>query len=201
MADPEEPVLLSEVKRRRRAVKGPDWKGELDQTKGGQVKAILLNAVRALRGAPEWEGVVCYDEFRGRTIRRQAAPWAVHPDRNYEEYDPSQSRISPGQPGRAANILPIDPHELPMSVDDLFRESRGWFPGILILYSVDTGATYRIETGQGDSEIILVEGTDVYYRVNSSLFRTSIKAGSLDTPSLIASDPAIGNVHIAFTRR
>jgi len=130
----------------------------------------------------------------------EAQPWAV-PKSNVIAFDPGVQRVSVGQAGRVLNLLATYRGEAAASMDDLFAESTDWFPGVLLLYDVQTGRLYRMETGQGDSEVVLIDGNDVYYRVNTSLYRAKIGADSVGSPALIVSDPAIGNVHCAFISR
>lgn len=73
-----------------------------------------------------------------------------------------------------------------------------WFPGTLILYDVETGRQLRIDTDQGDSEVLLVDGANVFYRADRRLFRAVIGPAGLERVTLVASDPAIGNAHVAF---
>ena len=60
-----------------RAVPAADagWRDELIPNKDGNPKALLANAITALRSAPEWVGVLAYDEFAVRTLRHKPAPW------------------------------------------------------------------------------------------------------------------------------
>lgn len=51
-----------------------DWKSQLIQGDNGP-RAILANALLALRHAPEWAGVLVYDEFRMRHLARRPTPW------------------------------------------------------------------------------------------------------------------------------
>ncbi len=45
---------------------GPRW----ILTRAGELKACVANAITALRHAPEWLGVLAYDEFRCRVVMR-----------------------------------------------------------------------------------------------------------------------------------
>lgn len=80
----------------------------------------------------------------------------------------------------------------------LFAEGATYYPGTLVLYNVDSGKRYDLETKQGDSEILLVSGDEVYYRANTILYRTTILSDRLSTPTVVADDPLIGNAHWAF---
>ena len=42
------------------------------------------------------------------------------------------------------------------------------------LYNIRSRQSHRIRTGQGDSEILLVDGDVVYYRVNDTIYKAPI---------------------------
>jgi predicted P-loop ATPase len=52
-----------------------DWKSKLLATSSGIPRALLANAIAALREAPVWLFVLAYDEFAGETVIRAAPPW------------------------------------------------------------------------------------------------------------------------------
>jgi hypothetical protein len=117
-------------------------------------------------------------------------PWAVPNGTGVIFYDPLRQRVSPGQAGRMLTNS--------RGSGDRFGDTRSWFPGTLLCYSIETGKLYRLETGQGDSEIVLIDGSDVYYRVNTSLYKGTIGSSAIDPGVRLANDPAIGNAHWAF---
>jgi predicted P-loop ATPase len=55
------------------------WRDGLLLNLNGTVKPVLANAITALRGAPEWAGVLAYNEFAHFTVLQKAAPW-MKPD-------------------------------------------------------------------------------------------------------------------------
>lgn len=75
---------------------------------------------------------------------------------------------------------------------------REYLPGTLLLYNVDTRKQYTLETGQGDSEILLVERDLIYYRVYDRLFRGKIGESSIIEVELLAKRPEIADIHWAF---
>lgn len=85
-----------------------------------------------------------------------------------------------------------------MTVDDLFQQEMDVFPGELLIYNALSGATFQIPTGQGDSEILLITDSVVYYRVNDELLRAELNAGAPGKPSMIASGDAVFQAHWAF---
>jgi hypothetical protein len=74
------------------------------------------------------------------------------------------------------------------------------FPGKLHLYDMEHDRSYTISTGQGDSEILLVEGGTVYYRVADSIYGASIGETALGPPRLIAKSEILGDAPLAFIR-
>lgn len=53
----------------------PDWRSKLICTKEGTVKALLANAITALRLAPEWADALSFNEFSWQVIQDRPAPW------------------------------------------------------------------------------------------------------------------------------
>jgi predicted P-loop ATPase len=58
---------------------GAAWRNELLLNLNGTVKPVLANAITALRGAPEWSGVLAYNEFAHFTVLQKPALW-MQPD-------------------------------------------------------------------------------------------------------------------------
>jgi putative DNA primase/helicase len=69
-----------------------DWTTRLRRDKRGDPKPLLINAALALREAPDWFGVLAYNDFAKRTELRspppgemfpakfQSRPWKAHDD-------------------------------------------------------------------------------------------------------------------------
>lgn len=51
------------------------WRNRLILGDKKAPKALLANAIIALRAAPEWAGILAYDAFHQRTVLRGRAPW------------------------------------------------------------------------------------------------------------------------------
>jgi hypothetical protein len=51
------------------------WTDGLMLNKHGVPLGILRNVLHALRNAPEWHGVLAYDEFAARAMTRKPPPW------------------------------------------------------------------------------------------------------------------------------
>jgi hypothetical protein len=78
------------------------------------------------------------------------------------------------------------------------EEIGDYFPGIIHPYDVRSGRRYRIDTGQGDTEVLLVYGNAIYYRVNDTLYRADIGQSAIQNPIQIARDPNVQLAHWAF---
>jgi predicted P-loop ATPase len=56
-----------------------EWRKELLLNEDGEPRAVLANAITALRGAPEWDGVLWHDAFATTTVARKPPPWVRDP--------------------------------------------------------------------------------------------------------------------------
>ena len=61
------------------SVSAVEWQSTLLKNDKGFPKALLANAITALRLAPEWAGVLGFNEFSLGTIALKAAPWQNEP--------------------------------------------------------------------------------------------------------------------------
>jgi hypothetical protein len=75
------------------------------------------------------------------------------------------------------------------------------YPGVLHLYDAATENFYTIRTNQADSEILLVENDNVYYRVGNRLYSAPFSGKSIGAPKLLATDELIRDAHWAFIKR
>jgi Virulence-associated protein E-like domain len=55
------------------------WQSVLIMTEKGNPKPLLVNAVTALRQAPEWQGLVWFNAFRNQAFLRGTTPWSKVP--------------------------------------------------------------------------------------------------------------------------
>jgi predicted P-loop ATPase len=76
-----------------------DWRTDLLLTDKKQPKALLANALIALRHAPEWQGVLAHDEFALATMMMKPAPWLQQKGK----WEPR--RWADGDDGRVAEWL------------------------------------------------------------------------------------------------
>jgi predicted P-loop ATPase len=75
-----DPETLLPKELSKQSDKNSDWHSKLLQTDKKQPKSVVANALIALREAPEWQGVLGYDEFSLQILMRKQAPW-VQDDR------------------------------------------------------------------------------------------------------------------------
>jgi putative DNA primase/helicase len=59
------------------------------RTKEGHPKALLANAITALRYDPAWWDVLAFNEFSLYVVTKKPAPWKKEPGRNWTDYDDS----------------------------------------------------------------------------------------------------------------
>lgn len=85
-------------------------------------------------------------------------------------------------------------------VEYRFEDSLLIYPGRLHIYDVQTERTYTIETKQGDSEIVLIEGNLVYYRVSDRIYSAPITDSGIGAPRLLVQAEEMRDVHWAFTK-
>ena len=118
---------------------------------------------------------------------------AVQDGRGYD-INFSHDKQSPGRPER-------DSVYIESSFDDWASNYGIYRPGILYLFNTDTEKYIEWHTGQGDSEILLVEDETVYYRVFDKIYKAAIADGErLGKPELLARDSrVVPYIHWAFT--
>jgi hypothetical protein len=74
-------------------------------------------------------------------------------------------------------------------------------PGILYLFNTDTEKYIEWSTGQGDSEILLVQDETVYYRVFDRIYKAPIVDGERlgESELLVEDSQVVPSIHWAFT--
>jgi hypothetical protein len=135
-----------------------------DNEKGAQLSSPLYVYTRS---SGQWS------EFpsSGRTsILEGFGHWIVATYTEDNENTPG--RVSPGKGRRPSK-------RGEWSADDRFKMHDLYFPGILLIYDTQHHVRYSIETGEGDSEVLLVQGGILYYRVNDQVYRAEAYGGML----------------------
>jgi predicted P-loop ATPase len=68
----------------------PDVSSLMIRTEAGNPKALLANAITALRYCPEWDGVLAFNEFSLYTVVKNAPTWQKTIGENWTDYDDSR---------------------------------------------------------------------------------------------------------------
>lgn len=142
-----------------------------------------------LQGFGEYISVV-----EARTKQAIAAQWK----RGYNieiNKDVREREVSPG----AAEWRKTNGRMGP-DMEESFAEALAVFPGKLHLYNIDSGQLFSLNTKQGDSEVLLIEGDTFYYRVSDRLYSAQITPTGLGVPNLLATGEAIRDGHWAFIK-
>src|SRR5215467_3043258 len=56
-------------------------------TTEGRILPVLANAIAAFRHAPEWGGVLAFNEFGHGTVAMKPAPWGVVPKGEWTDHE------------------------------------------------------------------------------------------------------------------
>lgn len=166
----------------------PEWKAIdiLDKSAGTWHRVSLPFEVSRVRAFGSWIAAMSTEPRAGV----QPSPGRVM----VYAADTRRLRASPGKNKRLAEVL----DSYGNSVDERFDISEDYFPGDLVVLNGHTGQIFTIHTGEGDSEVVLVTDSAVYYRVNDALYEATISSGKLGNGVKVAEGPAIVQVHWAF---
>ena len=77
--DGDEAVRMLIAATRPASVYSTDWRKDLLLNADQEPRPVLANAITALRGAPEWDGVLWHNSFATTTVARKPPPWAGRP--------------------------------------------------------------------------------------------------------------------------
>ena len=155
---------------------------EIYDKKAGAWHSAELGAGPSVRGFGPWIATAGFK--RKRAIGAQG--------------DPKAELESPGTALRKRIMNPKAREQDRVPLDTLFQDVSFQFTGDLQLYNIRSRRRYTIRTGQGDSEILLVDGTTMYYRVNQTLYKVAIGQNGFGDPVKIISDESIQLAHWAF---
>jgi predicted P-loop ATPase len=71
-----------------------EWRNALLLNLNGTVKPALANAITALRCAPEWTGVLAYNEFAHLSVLHSPPPWAKTEEFRTKEWTPNDDTLT-----------------------------------------------------------------------------------------------------------
>ncbi|MGH9775894.1 MAG: hypothetical protein ACRD50_13205 [Candidatus Acidiferrales bacterium] len=151
---------------------------------GASMEAFVHDRVRDLWKTIQIEGNSSASRLSGAWLTTIVGMW--NPD-----HKPSPGRDN--ERSQATDRLP--------NVQELYATYEGrwiWRPGDLILQNLADGRKIRIETGQEDSEILLVEGETVLYRVNDTIYQAKIAGEKLQDSAVVVKDEDVPEIHWVF---
>jgi len=143
----------------------------------------------------------------GGSSVRVFGPWVVVNEANVKgqrndgpsKERPTETQLdSPGTSRRQKTLNPNDKQREQATVDSLFRNSGAQFVGTVHLYNANSGKRYRLDTVQGDTEVLLISGTTLYYRVNDTLFKAQIGENNIENTQQILRNDNVQLAHWAF---
>jgi hypothetical protein len=76
-----------------------------------------------------------------------------------------------------------------------------YYPGILFLFNLENEKYLQIITNDADSEILLIEGNQVYYRIYDEIYKAEIIGGKVTEGKLLVKDDIVPDIHWAFISR
>jgi hypothetical protein len=151
----------------------------------GAWHSVNLNAGPSIRGFGPWIATGAYTRKRPINV-------AIN------KVDLKSELESPGSEFRSRILNPMARKQEQVPLDKLFQDVPWQFTGELDLYNIRTKRQYKIRTGQGDSEVLLVTDSAVYYRVNDALFKSSLGQEPELKGTKIISRPDVQLAHWAF---
>ena len=78
------------------------------------------------------------------------------------------------------------------------KENGRYFPGIIFAYNVETKQYIEINTGQGDSEVLLIQDNIIYWREFDEIYRADITPDGIGEASLLVKGFPVPDVHWMF---
>lgn len=94
-----------------------------------------------------------------------------------------------------------EPTKWGMSTEWALVHSTSIYPGTLHILDVKTRKHFLIETGQSDSEVLLIERGTILYRASDRLYSVEINGESLGVSRKIAQSDLIRDAHWAYFAR
>ncbi len=79
-----------------------------------------------------------------------------------------------------------------------FRTSIMVYGGALHVFDSETRTTRTIKTNQADSEVVLIDGKSIYYRISDRLYQATLSDNAIVDGKLLAKSVVIRDVHWAF---
>lgn len=167
---------------------------------------LYLNSTRDTNNQIGLTTLLIYDYFKKRWYKRQIngnyarinsyGNWLAGVVYDYTDMNVDGFKESPGKEARLRSNIKNE-----FNADTRFAYFHIYSPGILYLFNTSTQKYIEWNTGQGDSEILLVENNEVYYRVNDEIYKTPITGNKLGKAQLLVKNEVVPDIHWAFISR
>lgn len=154
------------------------WRDGLIYSKSGNPQPNVANAITALRNAPEWEGILWFDQFQVKTIIRKPLPWKPHWNGDEEWTDTHDIRAANWLQHQGINVGPKTVAE---SVEAVSKD-RPFHPVIDYLNRCQWDGEFRLDRwavdylGAIDSPYILAVSSKWMISAVARIFEPGIKA-------------------------
>lgn len=103
-----------------------------------------------------------------------------------------------GIPGKESrNQIVIDDTRV-YDIENRSRDFGIYAPGIIFAYNVLTDEKYEYETGQADSDILLIEDDVVYWRKYDEIYKSKLSDNTFVDHQLLCKDENVPTIHWAF---
>ncbi|MEQ8926953.1 MAG: hypothetical protein RLO81_14125 [Fulvivirga sp.] len=154
---------------------------KLDNIEGENSTFLVLDKV-----TNQWDKLVLKGD---RTRVQYFSNWISGSVINHGE-----DKVSPGKADRRQ-----EPNSFGPGFDTMTKVLKFYYPGLLFLYHTSSKTYIEWSTDQGDSEVLLVDGDLVYYRVNDEIYQAAIlKSKKLGKSKLLLKDDRVPDIHWAF---
>ena len=133
---------------------------------------------------------------------RAIGPWLI--GRSAKPMSPIANRQSRSKPTPEDLDFLNQPKKWPTSVKTgqnhrlSEKHLNDTYTDTLIVFNVDTGKHYQVRTGDANCEVLWIDDSSMYYRVNGSIYVVKIQADGLANPELVTQGEEIWDVHWAF---
>ena len=107
-----------------------DWRAALITNDKGKPTAILANAVTALREAPDWAGVLAFDQFASSVVARRAPPWCDSAPASWTDQEDRLTTIWLQKQGIYAKLDIAGQAIQTAALDSVFHPVREWLDGL-----------------------------------------------------------------------
>jgi predicted P-loop ATPase/DNA primase len=119
------------------------WRDGLLLNLNGTVKPALANVITALRSAPEWAGVLAYNEFAHFTVLQKPAPWATAEAEVPAEWTPNDDTLTTEWLHHQGIFVSVD--VTGQAVEAVARE-RPFHPVRMYLKALTWDGTHRLQS-------------------------------------------------------